>query len=92
MQIRQTIENIKRILEAEGGTINDVVSIRQYTTRQDEMMKTTGEWRIKEFPELFGNKVGDQKGASSTCVEIVRLCDPDQLIEIDAIAAIEPKN
>lgn len=89
-QMKKCIENVKLTVEAEGGTLRDVVNLKYYTKDEAELMRT-GEWRVKEFPELFGKEVGDQTGTSSTAVQVVRLCDPDQLIEIDAIAAIEPK-
>lgn len=89
-QMKKCIENIKLTVEAEGGTLKDVVSLIYFTTDEAELMKT-GEWRVKQFPELFGKVVGDQTGTSSTAVQVVRICDPDQLIEINAIAAIDPK-
>jgi len=88
-QYKQCMENIKVVLEAEGATLKDVVQLNNYTTDEAAFMRF-GDYRCKMWPELFG-KPGDQTGPAGIAVGVTRICHPDQMIEIEAIAVVDPK-
>lgn len=77
-QTRQCIRNMRTVLEAAGGTLDDIVSVVIYTTDMREFKRIT-EARM----EFFIDKL-----PTSTIVEVNHLADPALLIEIQAIAAI----
>jgi 2-iminobutanoate/2-iminopropanoate deaminase len=75
-----TMDNVTKALEAGGATWSDVVFIRKFTTDMDEYLALSkldlpDYWRPGEAP-------------SSTLVEVVKLSEPCQLIEIDVIAVV----
>ena len=77
-QTRQVILNMKDVLEAAGGSLDDIVSVTLYTTdmrKFDEIMKVRTEFFKDKLP-------------TSTIVEVNHLAFPEFLIEIQAIAAI----
>jgi 2-iminobutanoate/2-iminopropanoate deaminase len=77
-QTRQCIRNMRTVLEAAGGTLDDIVSITVYTTdmRQfKEIVAARTEFFIAKLP-------------TSTIVEVNHLADPGLLIELQAIAAL----
>jgi reactive intermediate/imine deaminase len=77
-QARQTIENIRRALEQAGARLEDVVRTRIYVT-------DISRW------EAVGRVHGEYFGAirpTTSMVEVVRLIDPDMLVEIEAEAII----
>jgi 2-iminobutanoate/2-iminopropanoate deaminase len=78
-QARQTLKNVKAMVEAGGGTLADVVKVTFYLTdvryRQDLVP-------IRE--EFFGPKL-----PASTLITTPALAHPDYLIEIEAIAFVE---
>lgn len=78
-QAEQTYENLKRVLEAAGATTADIVKITIYVKNWDDLLKTF---------DVFG-KYFQPPYPPATGVEISRLADPDQLIEVDAIAVVE---
>ncbi len=78
-QTAQTYENLKRVLEAAGATMADIVKVNYYVRNYDDLNKT-GELMVKYFPRPF---------PPSTAVEVTRLADPDQLIEVEVIAVVE---
>ncbi len=88
-QYRKCIENLQVVLEAEGATLKDVVQLNNFVRDEDEGMRT-GAWRVENWPDLFGKKVGDQTGVGGVFVEVVRICEPYQLVELQAIAAVDP--
>jgi len=79
-QTRIVMENLKRSLEAAGGTFADVIEVTRYVTdlsEQDEMNRVYGEYFKDSKP-------------TSTTVEIKRLAtDPRCKIEISAIAVVD---
>ena len=77
-QTRQCIRNMRTVLEAAGGTLDDIVSIVVYTTdiRQFKAI-------VAARTEFFVAKL-----PTSTIVEVNHLADPGLLIEFQAIAAI----
>jgi enamine deaminase RidA (YjgF/YER057c/UK114 family) len=78
-QARQTLKNVKAMVEAGGGTLADVVKVTFYLTdvryRQDLVP-------IRE--EFFGPKL-----PASTLITTPALAHPDYLLEIEAIAFVE---
>lgn len=78
-QTERTYENIKRVLEAAGASITDIVYMCIYC-RDLDGFKNTGEARKKYFGKHF---------PAATVVQVVRLLNPEALIEIDVIAEID---
>ena len=77
-QTRKTLENIRAILAAMGGRMEDVVSLTHYVTDIDAFM-TTGDIRTTFFHEPY---------PVTTTVQVVRLYHPDLVVEITAVAEI----
>jgi 2-iminobutanoate/2-iminopropanoate deaminase len=77
-QTRQAIRNIRTVLEASGGSLEDIVSITVYTTDMREFQKI-----VKARVEFFKENL-----PTSTIVEINHLSEPGLLIELQAIAAL----
>ena len=78
-QIQQVGENIKICLEAAGATLADIVKTNTYVTDYAEFAKH-GDMRLRYFGPAT---------PTSTTVQISRLADPDAMIEIEAIAAVD---
>jgi enamine deaminase RidA (YjgF/YER057c/UK114 family) len=81
-QARQAFRNVQTVVEASGGTISDVVSLRIYIV----------DYR-PEKAEAVGNALrqcfsGPAKPAT-TWIGVVSLADPGFLIEIEATAVLE---
>ena len=77
-QTRQCIRNMRTVLEAAGGTLDDIVSIVVYTTdiRQfKEIVAARTEFFVANLP-------------TSTIVEVNHLADPGLMIEFQAMAAL----
>ena len=77
-QTRQCIRNMRAVLEAAGGTLDDIVSIVVYTTdmrRFKEIVDARTEFFVATLP-------------TSTIVEVNHLADPGLLIEFQATAAL----
>ena len=77
-QTRQCIRNMQTVLEAAGGTLDDIVSIVVYTTD------------IRQFKEIVASRMEffKNKLPTSTIVEVNHLADPGMLIEFQATAAL----
>jgi 2-iminobutanoate/2-iminopropanoate deaminase len=78
IQTRETLENIKRVVEKAGGTMADIVKVTVFVRNLEDMHKIV-DIRLEYFKE---------KPPASTLVEISKLWNEDVLIEIDAIAVI----
>ena len=78
VQTRKTLENIKTVLGSVDGTMADVVSLTHYVTDIDRFMQT-GDVRREFFSEPY---------PVTTTVQVVRLYDPDLMVEITAVAEI----
>jgi len=81
-QARQAFRNVQTVVEASGGTISDVVSLRIYVVDYGP-----------EKAEAVGNALresfsGPAKPAA-TWIGVVSLADPGFLIEIEATAVLE---
>jgi 2-iminobutanoate/2-iminopropanoate deaminase len=77
-QTRQCIRNMRTVLEAAGGTLDDIVSIVVYTTDMrafKEIVQARTEFFVAKLP-------------TSTIVEVNHLADPGLMIEFQATAAL----
>jgi enamine deaminase RidA (YjgF/YER057c/UK114 family) len=77
LQARTIFENMRRLLEADGARIDDVVKTTTYVRSAADIPKV-GAIRLEYF---HGTP------PASTSVEVAGLFDARQLVEIDAIAA-----
>lgn len=77
-QTRQVFENMKSVLASAGATLDDVVQIRTYVVDITTWDVIDPVWR------RYWGKVWP----ASTLVEVRRLFDERQLIEMEAIARI----
>lgn len=77
-QTRQVLENLRAILAAAGAGMGDVIKTTTFVRNADD---------IRLVSRLRREAFGDPPPTSST-VEVSRLFDPRQLIEIEAIAAV----
>ncbi len=77
-QMRRTFENIRLVLAAVGGQMQDIVALTHYVTDIEQFMRA-GDIRLEFFREPF---------PATTTVEVVRLFRPDLLVEITATAEI----
>ena len=77
-QTRQCIRNMRTVVEAAGGTLDDIVSIVVYTTDMREFRHI-----VEARTKFFFDKL-----PTSTIVEVNHLADPGLMIEFQAIAAL----
>jgi enamine deaminase RidA (YjgF/YER057c/UK114 family) len=77
-QARTVFSCIKALVEAGGGTLDNVVKLTTYVTDA----RHRPEFRAVR-DEFFG-----AKGPASTMVEVSKLAHPDYLIEIEAVAVV----
>lgn len=81
-QARQCYENISGILSRAGGSLADVVRMVTYLRDIEEI------WGVLEVrTEFFGDQL-----PASTSVEVSRLFDERQLIEVEVTALIAPES
>ncbi len=78
-QARQVMENMATVLRAAGASLDDVVQIRTYVTDITQWDAIESVWR-----EYWGDT-----WPASTLVQIERLFDRAQMIEMEAIAQVE---
>ncbi len=77
-QVRQVMDNLRNVLEASGASLDDVVQIHTYVKDITDWDSLEAVWR-----ECWGDT-----WPASTLVQIVRLFDERQLIEVEATAFI----
>jgi 2-iminobutanoate/2-iminopropanoate deaminase len=77
-QAREVFTKIKTMIEAAGGTINDVIRLDIYVT---DITQREGVWKARK--EFF---TGDFP--ASTLVQVAALATPDQHVEITATGFI----
>ena len=81
-QARLALANLQAMVEAAGGTIQDIVKVNTYLTDlryREELARI----RVEFFP--------DGKLPVSTLVGVAGLADPDMLVEIEAVAMLPEK-
>ena len=79
-QTRQTLENIRRVVEAAGGRVQDIVSVTIY------LVDTAHYQAMNEVRRAF---FGSHPPASATVVA-KNLVRPGALVEISAVATLRP--
>jgi len=77
-QTREVFGAIKKLVDAGGGTLANVVKITTYVTD----IRNRPDFRVVR-DEFFGSK-----GPASTMIQVSALAHPDYLIEVEAIAVI----
>lgn len=77
-QAVQTLENVRGIVEANGGTMADIVQVTVYV-RDIAAFESVSDIRERYFPN---------DGPASAIVEVSALAWPGFLIEIAAVAAL----
>ena len=82
-QCEKVYGNLQKTVEAAGGSMASIVSLRTFLTRWEDFAKFH-EWRKKAYPRIFPN--GEYP--PSTAVVVTALVDPDLLLEIEALAAM----
>jgi enamine deaminase RidA (YjgF/YER057c/UK114 family) len=82
-QFAQVYSNLQRVVEAAGGTMANIVSLRTFLTRADDL-PVFNECRREAYPRIFPDGVYPP----NTLLIIDRLVWPDLLLEIEAVAAI----
>ncbi len=80
-QARQALRNVRSAVEAAGGALSDIVSMRIYAVQpsRDDLAAVGGAVR-----DAFGKHT-----PASTWIGVWSLAVPDFLIEIEAIAVLE---
>ena len=81
-QLRQALINFQRVIEAEGGTLEDVVQIRYY------FHAGYMEEGLAALRDL-GAEFWSYPYPSTTCVEVVRVAWADHLLEIEGMAILD---
>ncbi|WP_028926059.1 RidA family protein [Pseudonocardia acaciae] len=79
-QTRQTLENVRAILEAGGSSVDDVIMMRVYLTTRDDFAAMN-----EVYSEFLAEHVKSGVLPSRTTV-FVQLPLPRMLVEIDALA------
>lgn len=80
-QTRCVLDNIKMVVEREGGKMDDIVRIRIYVTQLDSQA-------LREIHEVRAEYFCEGKYPASTLVKVSELVRDGALIEIDADAII----
>ncbi|MDQ3829418.1 MAG: RidA family protein [Candidatus Tectomicrobia bacterium] len=77
-QARQVFQNLRQVLQAAGGDLNDLMKITTYITK------------IEDFPALaeVRSEVFQGELPASTLIVVKGLFHPDFLIEVEGIAAL----
>jgi enamine deaminase RidA (YjgF/YER057c/UK114 family) len=81
-QARQAFRNLEKAMEAAGGTLEDVVSLRIYVVDYQAESGTAVGTALREFFAL-------QNPPVSTWIGVSALADPEFLIEIEATAVLD---
>ncbi|MFC1650565.1 RidA family protein [Candidatus Latescibacterota bacterium] len=84
-QLRQTLENMKKVLANYGATMDDVVFLQHFVD------PVAGNNRTGDYNPVLAKLIKEYfpKGLQGmTCVEVDNLYGPEQLIESNAIAVI----
>ena len=81
-QARQAFANLRSVVEAAGGTLADVVSVRIYVVDyRPEKAAPVG----RAFRHFFSGEVGP----AATWIGVAALADPAFLIEVEATAVFD---
>lgn len=80
-QTQQVFENLKAAVEAAGGSFNDVVKLNSYFLDFSH---------LPEFREVRDKYINVKNPPASTAVQVPRLFRPEFLIEVEAVAVVQP--
>jgi 2-iminobutanoate/2-iminopropanoate deaminase len=80
-QTRQVLDNIRAVLEHEGGTMDDIVRVRVYVTQLDPRS-------LRDIHEVRAGYFKEGRYPASTLVGVTLLVREGALIEIDADAVL----
>jgi len=81
-QARQAFQNLQTVVEASGGSMSDVVSLRIYVVDYRPPMANAVGTALREFFSGVGKP-------ATTWLGVVSLADPNFLIEIEATAVLD---
>ena len=81
-QLRQTLANIKAVVEAGGGRIEDIVRLTWYVTDIETYRAS-----LKDMGPIYRETLGRHFPAMAV-VQVVALVEPQALIEIEATAVV----
>lgn len=81
-QLRQTLANIKAVVEAGGGRIEDIVRLTWYVTDIEAYRAS-----LKDMGPIYRETLGRHFPAMAV-VQVVALVEPQALIEIEATAVV----
>ena len=81
-QARQALLNLRSVVEASGGTLGDVVSLRIYVVAYEAHKADAVGGTFREF-------FSGEATPASTWVGVAALADPGFLIEVEAIAVLD---
>ena len=81
-QIRQTLLNIKAVVEAGGGRIEDIVRLTWYVTDIEAYRAS-----LKELGPVYREAFGRHFPAMAV-VQVVCLVEPEAMVEIEATAVV----
>ncbi|SFI01842.1 Enamine deaminase RidA, house cleaning of reactive enamine intermediates, YjgF/YER057c/UK114 family [Bosea sp. OK403] len=81
-QLRQTLINIKAVVEAGGGQVEDIVRLTWYVTDIAAYRAS-----LKEMGPVYRDVLGRHFPAMAV-VQVVALVEPQALIEIEATAVV----
>ena len=81
-QARQAVRNVQAAIEAAGGTLKDIVSLRIYIVNYQHENAEAVNIALQEF-------FSSENPPASTWIGISALAVPEFLIEIEAIAVLD---
>jgi enamine deaminase RidA (YjgF/YER057c/UK114 family) len=81
-QLRQTLLNIRSVVEAGGGRVEDIVRLTWYVTDIDAYRAS-----LKEMGPVYREALGRHFPAMAV-VQVVSLVEPQAMVEIEATAVI----
>ena len=79
VQTHAAFDNIAKILDGLGGTIDDIVNMTTYYVRQEDYAAIT---------EVRASRLKNEFGPATTGIQVAGLVAPDLLVEIAVIAVI----
>jgi enamine deaminase RidA (YjgF/YER057c/UK114 family) len=82
-QFRQALRNVAAVIDAQGGTLRDLVKVTFYVLDRNDYRA-----KAREIGKVYRELIGDHYPAA-TLVEVKGLWDSEALIEIEGIAVLE---
>ena len=83
-QTKRTLENVKAIVEAGGGTVDDIVMFRVYLTTREHFAAMN-----EAYAEFLAAHLGPDSVKPSRTTVFVELPKESMLVEIDALAVVD---